>query len=218
MRCGRRKHSFWQNPVGELLSYLTEPRSCANRNVAIAHNAKAFDLYFILNRTIMLKWKPENIMNGQKIMCLEMEHLSFSDSVSFLPCPLRNLSEAFGLTACKSWYSNYFNTEENLDYVGPIPDVSYYGVNEMGEEERMEFLARCESQETIFDNRRVLESYCQEDFTIVREACRVFGRELMEIGNIKLFKEAIKIASACNNFLRKRFLYPDTIGLIPTGG
>jgi hypothetical protein len=33
-----------------------------------------------------------------------MEHLVFLDSVSFLPCALRKLPEAFGLTAAKSWY------------------------------------------------------------------------------------------------------------------
>jgi len=70
-------------------------------------------------------------MNGLKIMCMKMEHLVFLDSVSFLPCPLRKLPETFGLTANKSWYPHYFNTEENLDYVGPIHDVSYYGVIEM---------------------------------------------------------------------------------------
>jgi len=69
--------------------------------VAIAHNAKAFDLHFILNRANMLKWKPEMIMNGLKIICMKMEHLVFLDSVSFLPCPLRKLHEAFGLMACK---------------------------------------------------------------------------------------------------------------------
>ena len=44
--------------------------------------------------------------------------------------------------------------------MGPIPDVSYYGLNEMVEGERNEFLAWYESQkESIYDNRRVLESY-----------------------------------------------------------
>ena len=28
---------------------------------------------------------------------------------------------------------HYFNTEENLDYVGPMLDISFYGVDEMGE-------------------------------------------------------------------------------------
>ena len=103
MLCGRTKHSFWQDPVEELLSYLTESCPWANKIVAITHIAKAFDLHFILNRAIMLKWKPELIMNGLKIMCMKTEHLVFLDSVSFLPCPLRKLPEAFGLTACKSW-------------------------------------------------------------------------------------------------------------------
>ena len=35
---------------------------------------------------------------------------------------------------------HYFNTEENLDYVGPISVASYYGVNEMSESERRDFL------------------------------------------------------------------------------
>ena len=150
-----------------------------------------------------------------------MEHLVFLDSVSFLPCSLRKLQEAFGLTASKSWYPHYFNTEENLDYVGPIPDASYYGANEMSESERRDFFAWYESQKkkgAVFDNRRVLETYCQDDVTVLRQACRVFRREFIQIGNIEVFLEAITIASSCNKVLRKQFLKPDTIGLIPTGG
>ena len=49
-----------------------------------------------------------------------MQQSVFLDSVSFLPCSLRKLPEAFGLTTSKSWYTYYFNTKENLDYVGPI--------------------------------------------------------------------------------------------------
>jgi len=155
-------------------------------------------------------------MNGLKIKCMKLEHL---DSISFLPCPLRKLTEVYSLTTSKSWYPHYFNTKENLDYIGPIPDVSYYGVNEMGEQERQEFLAWYESQKSeLFDNRRVLENYCQDDVTILRQACRVFRREFMHIGNIDVFLESIMITSACNKILRKRFLQPDSIGFIPTGG
>jgi hypothetical protein len=100
-RCGRRRHSFWNDPVGDLLTYLCEPRPWASKIVAIAHNAKAFDLHFILNRAIKLKWKPELITNGIKIISMKMEHLVFFDSVSFLPCALRKLPEAVGLQAAK---------------------------------------------------------------------------------------------------------------------
>jgi hypothetical protein len=52
--CDRRQHSFWEHPVGDL-AYLCEQRPWADRIVAIDHNAKAFDLQFIVNRAILLK-------------------------------------------------------------------------------------------------------------------------------------------------------------------
>jgi hypothetical protein len=55
--------------------------------------------------------------------------------------PLRNLSEAFGVSSSKSWFHHYFNTEANLDYVGPIPEIQYFGADEMSEGERKVFLS-----------------------------------------------------------------------------
>ena len=146
MRCGQRKHSFWDDPLGELLLYVREPRPLANKILTITHNAKFFDLHFFLNRAIMLNWKPELIRSGLKIMCIKMEHLVLLDNVSLLPFTLRKLPETFGLSASKSWYPHYFNTEENLNYVGTIPNISFYGVDEMREDERKEFLVWYESQ------------------------------------------------------------------------
>ena len=53
VRCGKRQHSFFEDPVGDLLSYLCEPRPWCKKVVAIAHNAKAFDAQFILTRAIL---------------------------------------------------------------------------------------------------------------------------------------------------------------------
>jgi hypothetical protein len=105
---------------------------------------------------------------------------------------------------------------ENLDYVGQIPDREYYGVKEMSVGERIEFLAWYETQKSeVFNNRQVLESYCQDDVTVLRWACRVFRGEFMRVGNIDVFQESVTIAfhaMCCGNFLKH-----DTIGLIPTG-
>jgi hypothetical protein len=218
-QCGKRKHSFWEDPVGDLLSYLCEDGPWFKQIIVIAQNAKAFHLHFILKRAIFLKLQPEVIMSWQKIMCMKMEHLKFIDSICFLPFPLRKLSGAFGLTASKSWYPIYFNTMANLDYVGQIQDIEYYGVNEIGMSERSEFLAWYEEQKSVvFNNRQTLESYSQDDVTVLRQACQVFRNEFMGIANIDVFQEAVTIASACNKVLCKLFLKPDTIGLIPTGG
>jgi hypothetical protein len=40
-------------------------------------------------------------VNGQKIMCLNVENITWLDSLNYLAMPLRKLPEAFSLTARK---------------------------------------------------------------------------------------------------------------------
>ena len=159
-----------------------------------------------------MKCKPVLVLYGLKIVSMKIEHMLIIDSVSYLP-------EAFGLPVNKFWYPHYFNTNTNLKYVGPIPDVSYFGVDEMGISERREFMTWYDDKKKrVFDYKLVLEKYCQDDVTVLRQACQIFRREFMEIGNIDVFLETFTIASACNKVLRKRFLKTNTIGLIRAGG
>lgn len=67
---------------------------------------------------------------------------------------IAKLPEAFGLASGKSWYPHLFNTAENLDYVGPMPDSSYYGVDQMSNSERKDFLSWYEAWRghELFDN------------------------------------------------------------------
>jgi hypothetical protein len=96
-----------------------------------------------------------------------------------------------------------------------------YGAKEMSESERREFLSWYDNQKSavaFFDNKRNLETYGQNDFTVLIKAYRVFRQELMQIGNIGVLLEAIKIAFTCIKVLRKRFLETDNKDLIPTCG
>jgi len=68
----------------------------------------------------------------------------------------------------------------------------------------------------VFDNRRVLEAYSQDDVTVLREASRVLIREFMQIGNRFSWKPLLTRPHAI--VLLKGFLKPVTIGIIPTGG
>jgi hypothetical protein len=124
LRYGKRRYSFFEeDPVCDLLTYLCKPRPWCNKVVAIAHNAKSFDSQFMLNTAVLWKWKPELILNGLKIVCRKIEHMTFLDSASYMPMPLRKVQEAFGLSVNKSWYPHYFNTQKSLDYVGPMTGI-----------------------------------------------------------------------------------------------
>jgi len=150
---------------------------------------------------------------------MKMQHIHFLDSISYLPMPLRKLPEEFGLSTQKTWFPHYWNTKTNLHYMGPIPHIKYFGVDEMSEPERKDFLSWYnEQKDIVFDNRRVLEQYCQDDVTALRQACQIFRRDFIEIGNIEVFLEAVTIASACNKVLRKKFFKPETNGLLTSGG
>jgi hypothetical protein len=117
--------------------------------------------------------------------------------------PLRKLSEAFVLSVRKSWYPHYFNTKINLNYVVPMPDINQYVADVMSLSERREFMAWYDEQkDKVFDNRRVLEKYCQCDVKVLRQAYQIVRRDFVENGNIEVFLEAYTIASACNKVLR----------------
>ena len=73
-------------------------------------------------------------------------------------------------------------------------------------------------KDNVFDNRHVLHQYCQDDVTVLRQACQMFRRDFIDVGNVDVFLESCTIASACNKVFCKRFLKPDTIGFIPSGG
>ena len=42
---------------------------------------------------------------------------------------LKSLPKSFELTCKKGYYPHFFNTANNLDYVGPYPEPKYYGVD-----------------------------------------------------------------------------------------
>jgi hypothetical protein len=136
IRYGMRKHSFWEDPVGDLLSYLCEPRPWCNKVIAIAHNAKAFNLHFILNRAVILNWQPELITNGLKIVCMKVEHLTFIDSFSFMPLPLQSMSIHCSILSRSSNDAPFFFiTDDKSRYVsvGFYPTRNFQPLVEFGE-------------------------------------------------------------------------------------
>jgi hypothetical protein len=65
--------------------------------------------------------------------------------------------------------------------------------------ERTEYLVWYEEQKyLVFNNRQVLESYCQDEVTVLRQACRVFRGEFMRVGNIDVFQQSVN-AMCCGN-------------------
>ena len=113
----------------------------------------------------------------------------------------------------------FFNRKENANYIGPMPDLQYYGVESMSVKERENFMRWYEGQRgEVFDMRKDIVTYCKSDVTILRRACAKFRKLFKDVTTVDIFRECVNIASGCMQTFRKNFLRPETIGLIPPGG
>ena len=88
-QCGKRVHVFWEDPIGKFIEYLRLSRQFADKIYVISHNSRGYDVQFLLRRFLELRWIPELIMDGTKILSMRVENLNFVDSHNFLPMSLK---------------------------------------------------------------------------------------------------------------------------------
>ena len=188
-----------------------------------AHNFRSYDGYFIIKYAQEQKFHMEHIENGGKIMVLDLSHhkLKFIDSLNFIPMPLKKFRKSFGVNELKKGYfSHLFNTIGNQDYVGSMPDKSYFDPDGMSTSERTDFLKWYEQNKNRenYNLRDEMEAYCRSDVDILHQCVLHFRDLFLESTNVDPFESCITIASACNLVFRQNFLKEEAIGIIPNGG
>jgi hypothetical protein len=196
-RCGVRENIFYgTDSVERFLNHLA--RLSINFNVTvIAHN----------------QWRCDG--------CFILRECRFIDSLNFIQLPLSQFPKAFNISGCKGYFPHYFNTIANENYVGDIPDVSFYGADLMKPREREVFLNWHREQRAagyVFEMRTEIIKYCRADVNILRQSCLKFRECFLNTNSVDPLLECITIASACNLVFRRNFLKPETIGIIPQNG
>ena len=165
----------------------------------------------------------ESTENGGKIMELRFpEHkLKFLDSLNFIPMPLKKFPKSFGVKELKKGYfPHLFNTVANQDYIGKMPDKSYFDPDGMPASEREDFLKWYEENKHTqnYNLQAEMRAYCRSDVDILHKCILVFRDLFVESTGIDPFESNVTIASACNHVFRANFLKPEAIGIIPNGG
>ena len=149
----------------------------------IAHNATTFDGVFVQ------RWLIDNrptadmhvIHSGQKVMQLTVKeyNIRLTDSLNFLQMPLSKFPKTFGLDLDKFSKGDFpfkFNTLENQNYIGPMPDIEYYSQDTKSEKGRKFFAWHEELTKSnyIFDIQKEMYIYCSQDVTVLRLCCLQF--------------------------------------------
>ncbi len=210
--CGHREVVFrGENTAYRFCEWLFDPQhqGC----IVIAHNAKAYDAYFLYSFLINSAMNPHIIFNGTKIMyCHVGKNLNIKilDSVNFLPMPLAALPASFGLEESKKgFYPHFLNTfnPPQIEF-SHLPDPLFYGVDEMSGGRREEFLRwHQENANQPFHLYRDLLDYCRSDVNVLLNACWKFRKLLLDItlGAVNPF-DYITIAAVAMGTFRTCFL------------
>ena len=162
------------------LEQLAVDQDGDDRNVIVFfHNLKGFDGMFILQHCYATHREVTNqITVGTRILSLTSDRLTFKDSLCFLPFPLANFPAIFGIhELCKEFFPHKFNTLENQEYDGPMPDISYYDPDGMSAKKKAEFerwYAEKVEANYRFVLKREMEAYCESDVKLLKAGCRKF--------------------------------------------
>ena len=169
MGCENREVIFHgQNTVREFCLWLFSEQHI---NVTvIAHNARAYNAYFIYNYLLMQSITPKIIFRGSKIMYCKVGrglNIKILDSLNFLNMPLDKLPKSFGLKEMKKGYfPHLYNTQQmnNLEgskFLPHLPPLEFYDVDNMNIEKRQQFLIWYENNKhKCFDFYEELLKYC----------------------------------------------------------
>ncbi|KAK4883382.1 hypothetical protein RN001_006701 [Aquatica leii] len=221
--CGKRINVFkGKNSIKSFLSFVAK-QGMKFKVTAIAHNMKGYDGCFILRQMLIDKdaWNPKIISNGLKLISISSDNVRFIDSLNYLPLPLSKLPKTFDIPESKGYFPHLFNKKENENYNGPLPDIKFYDHDQMNTEDREKFLnwySENKSKNYVFNMNNEILKYCTMDVNILLKACLKFWQFFLVQNGVDCFQEATTIASACNLVFRRRYLKPNSIGLIPAGG
>lgn len=211
--CGFREVVFQgENTLQDFGKWLFSPQH--KGSTCIAHNARAFDNYPLIQYLVSQSIHPDHIIyQGSKVMSFTVGrglNMTMLDSLNFLPMKLAALGNAFGLTEAKKGYFPFnFNTEVNQNYVGPYPDPHYYGADYMSTKDRTAFLEWHTKQAgAVFNFREEMEAYCRSDVDILRRACLKFRELMLQAADIDPF-QSVTIASLAMKIFRTRFLWEE---------
>ena len=107
---------------------IAVPDSDEEREIIVVfHNLKGFDGMFILHE--LYQQQPEvvdQLTVGAKVLSFKSGPFKFIDSLCFLPMPLASFPSTFNLTKLKKeFFPHLFNTPDNQQCVGRIPDLEF---------------------------------------------------------------------------------------------
>ena len=190
--------------------------------IAIAHNSRSYDAIFIIKYCLSISLKkPDIIKKGSKILQMTINNIKFIDSLSFIPMSLKKFSKTFGLglDGDKSEFPHGFNTPDNWNYKGNIPDLKFYYPENRTNEEREDLIKWHQSQKyAYFDFQKEIVKYCAQDVLILMRSVMIYRDNWIKATGLDCFTRSITLPMATMETFKANYLKPNQIAIIPLEG
>jgi DNA polymerase type B, organellar and viral len=175
------------------------------------HNLAKFDIIFLLKYLVKLgSVKP--IIHNQRIISIILNYgknyeykINFKDSYLILLSSLRNLCKSFKVNSPKSIFPHLFVNENNLNYIGLVPDFKYF--TNVSKEDYVEY---CKQFSNNWSLKIEAEKYCALDCISLHQVIYKFGEMVFNLfgRNMHHYPTLPSLAFA---IFRAKFMSEETI-------
>ncbi|XP_074604152.1 uncharacterized protein LOC141857561 [Brevipalpus obovatus] len=212
--------SFMDYVLGDLAKKLALKKG---RVLVTAHNSKGYDAHFIFRDLFSRNFTDiRPILNGNKILKIDVNNVRFLDSLSFFQLPLDTLPKTFGLDSsiiAKGMFPHRFNTRANQSYVGKLPDACFFNPELMKEKNRDEFFKWYErNKDSQWSLKDELIRYCSNDVLILRTCVMSYRALQKEMCGIDPLTRCFTLASVAMEIFRAMMLPSSFLATTPPKG
>jgi len=173
------------------------------------HNLANFDAIFLLKIIIKLGiCKP--IIHHDRIISIQLNYgdhvVFFRDSQQLLIGSLAKLGKSFGVKTLKSIFPYFFVDENNLDYVGSIPNINFF--DNISRNEYLEYYDNFNDK--LWSMKDETIKYCNIDCISLYQIILKFNALIFDLFNLNIHKFPTLPSLALGVF-RSNFLKINTI-------
>jgi DNA polymerase type B, organellar and viral len=172
------------------------------------HNMARFDGIFLLKILVDLG-HCQPLIHNDEIISIQFNYndyvIHFRDSQQLLIRSLRDLAKAFGVETQKTIFPYTFVNENNLDYIGEVPNYNYFD-----KVSSSDYNNYCENFKNNWDLKNETIKYCGIDSICLYQVITLFNTKIFDLFNINIHKHPT-LSSLAFGIFRCHFLRDDLI-------
>ncbi|MDI9312523.1 MAG: DNA polymerase [Limnohabitans sp.] len=203
-----------------LYNNLAKKAEKAKSNIFVfAHNFKGYDGHFIIQDLFNRKFTNVSpILNGSKILKIDVGNVRFIDTLSFFQQSLESLPKAFGMeeSIAKGYFPYKFFSPDNTSYIGDLPDKLHFDYEKLSPYKKQDFDSWYNSKSsTVYNIMEEAIKYCSMDVEILFKSFMKFRTLFILITEIDPITRNFTLAAIGLEIYRAKFLKEKTLGITP---